>query len=89
MVSVMNDCEDCVWFNDDEPYRCNRFHREGRTCTIEAFDDGVDEGTDGEWYSYASPTFYLSCGHEAYVERPEFCPRCGAEVVENDDCWLL
>ena len=76
-------CEDSGWLDDDG------FRRERETCTIECFDDGVDEGMDGEWYSYAPPTFYLSCGHEAYVERPGFCPRCGAEVVENDDCWLL
>ena len=52
-----------------------------KTCEIECFDDGVDEGMDGEWFSYAPPTWYLSCGHEAYgSECPRFCPECGARV---------
>ena len=55
-----------------------------KTCEVECFDDGVDEGMDGEWYRYATPTWYLSCGHEAYGgECPKFCPECGAKVVDE------
>jgi hypothetical protein len=54
------------------------------TCEVEGFDDGIDEGMDGEWYSYAPPTWYLGCGHEAYgSERPCFCPSCGKRIVEE------
>ena len=53
-----------------------------KTCEVECFDDGVDEGMDGEWFTYAPPTWYLSCGHEAYgSECPKFCHECGAKVV--------
>ena len=53
------------------------------TCHVECFDDGIDEGRDGEWYSYGPPTWYLSCGHEAYgSEEPRHCPECGARVEE-------
>lgn len=51
-------------------------------CHVESFDDGVDEGMDGEWYSYQPPTWYLSCGHEVQgAERPCFCPACGWRVT--------
>jgi hypothetical protein len=57
-----------------------------RTCDVEGYDDGVDEGMDGEWYSYAPPTWYLSCGHRCEgSERPRYCPRCGKQVVEVDE----
>ena len=50
-------------------------------CEVECFDDGVDEGMDGEWYSYAPPTWYLSCGHDVQgTERPNFCVVCGKAV---------
>lgn len=51
------------------------------TCEVESFDDGVDEGMDGELFSYAPPTWYLSCGHTAQgTEMPNFCPVCGKAV---------
>ena len=51
------------------------------TCEVEGYDDGVDEGMDGEWYSYGPPTWYLSCGHETYgSERPCYCSTCGRKV---------
>ena len=54
------------------------------TCHVECFDDGVDEGLDGEWYSYAPPTWYLSCGHTAQgIEPPDSCPVCGRKVVDE------
>ena len=53
----------------------------GGECEVECFDDGVDEGTDGEWFSYATPTWYLSCGHEVKgTERPNYCVVCGKAV---------
>ena len=54
-----------------------------RTCHVESYDDGVDEGMDGDWYAYAPPTWFLSCGHQVEgAERPNFCPSCGARVVD-------
>ena len=54
-----------------------------RTCEVEGYDDGVDEGVDGEWYSYSPSTWYLSCGHETYGNtRPCYCSTCGRKVVE-------
>ena len=51
------------------------------TCEVEGYDDGVDEGMDGEWYSYGPPTWHLSCGHETYgSERPCYCCTCGRKV---------
>ena len=56
--------------------------RAERTCDIECFDDGVDEGLDGEWFSYSPPMWYLSCGHTAQgTEKPNYCQNCGAKVV--------
>ena len=53
----------------------------GGECEVECFDDGVDEGMDGEWFSYAPPTWYLSCGHEVQgTERPNYCVVCGKAV---------
>ena len=53
------------------------------TCEVEGFDDGMDEGLDGEWFAYAPPTWHLSCGHEVYgSERPRYCSVCGKRVVE-------
>ena len=47
------------------------------TCHVECFDDGVDEGLDGEPI-FSPPTWYLSCGHTTQdSERPNFCPVCG------------
>ena len=54
-----------------------------RICKIESFDNGLDEDYDGSLYSYATPTYYLSCGHEAYEYKPRYCPDCGAKVVEK------
>lgn len=52
------------------------------TCTVVDFDDGVDEGMDGEWHSYAPPTWTLSCGHVVQGDyEPSYCIHCGAEVV--------
>ena len=56
------------------------------TCEVEVYDDGIDEGMDGDWYSYAPPTWYLSCWHRCEgSERPRYCPRCGRRVVEVDE----
>ena len=56
---------------------------EQRTCEVEGYDDGIDEGMDGDWYSYAPPTWYLSCGHRCESsERPRYCPVCGRRIVE-------
>lgn len=64
------------------PCNCTNGGRTDGTCHAEGFDDGVDEGMDGEWYSYSPPTWYLSCGHEVHEsECPRFCPVCGREVV--------
>lgn len=53
------------------------------TCKVEGFDDGMDEGLDGEWFAYAPPTWHLSCGHEVYgSERPRYCSTCGRGVDE-------
>ena len=53
------------------------------TCEVEGYDDGVDEGMDGEWYSYGPPTWHLSCGHETYgSERPCYCSTCGRKVEQ-------
>ena len=50
-------------------------------CEVECFDDGVDEDMDGEWFSYAPPKWYLSCGHEVQgTERPNYCVVCGKAV---------
>lgn len=50
------------------------------TCHVECFDDGIDEGLDGEPV-FTSPTWYLSCGHTTQdSERPNFCPVCGKVV---------
>lgn len=53
------------------------------TCEVECFDDGMDEGLDGGMFSYAPPTWYLSCGHEAHGRRPSYCPVCGRKVKEG------
>ena len=54
------------------------------TCEVEGYDDGVDEGMDGEWRTYAPPTWYLSCGHEVHgSERPRYCSACGRRVVDD------
>lgn len=50
------------------------------TCHVECFDDGIDEGLDGDPI-FTPPTWYLSCGHtEQGSERPNFCPVCGKVV---------
>lgn len=49
-------------------------------CEVEFYDDGYDALCE---FEYADPKFGLSCGHEAYgASRPEYCPVCGAKVVE-------
>ena len=59
---------------------------EQRTCEVEGYDDGIDEGMDGDWYSYAPPTWYLSCGHRYEgSERPRYCSVCGKRVVREDE----
>lgn len=51
------------------------------TCEVEGFDDGMDEGMDGEWFALAPATWFLSCDHEVYgSERPHYCPVCGRKV---------
>lgn len=63
-----------------------KLHKTRGTCHVECYDDGVDEGLDGEWYSYALPTWYLSCEHEAYgVECPSFCLVCGRQIVNEEE----
>lgn len=53
----------------------------GRTCHVEAFDDGMDEALDGGITSYSPPMWYLSCSHTSEgMERPSYCPDCGARV---------
>lgn len=55
------------------------------TCHVECFDNGVDEGVDGKWFSYAPPTWYLSCGHTVEGnEAPSYCATCGKKVVDDD-----
>lgn len=52
-------------------------------CHIECFDDGIDEALDGSMV-YETPTWYLSCGHDAHEdERPNYCPTCGRRVKED------
>ncbi len=52
------------------------------TCTVEGFDDGIDEALDGSPI-YTTPTWYLSCGHTCEgAERPSFRKDCGRKVVD-------
>lgn len=54
------------------------------TCEILGYDDGYDEGLDGEMYQYADPRYFLSCEHEAYGSVvPNYCPVCGRKVVDE------
>ena len=54
------------------------------TCEILGYDDGYDEGVDGEMYQYADPRYFLSCEHEAYGSVvPNYCPVCGRKVVDE------
>ena len=54
------------------------------TCEILGYDDGYDEGLDGEMYQYADPRYFLSCEHEAYGSvAPNYCPVCGRKVVDE------
>lgn len=54
------------------------------TCEILGYDDGYDEGVDGEMYQYADPRYFLSCEHEAYGSVvPKYCPECGRKVVDE------
>lgn len=53
-------------------------------CEILGYDDGYDEGVDGEMYQYADPRYFLSCEHEAYGSiTPNYCPVCGRKVVDE------
>lgn len=55
------------------------------TCHAEGYDDGIDDGLDGEPFAYAPSTWFLSCGHEVYdSERPSYCAVCGRKVVVDD-----
>lgn len=73
---------DRVVLNDENgEHEPMTFYPNGGECEVECFDDGVDEGMDGEWFSYALPTWYLSCGHEVKgTERPNYCVVCGKKV---------
>ena len=73
---------DKVVLNDENgEHEPMTFLLDGGECEVECFDDGVDEGMDGEWFSYAPPTWYLSCGHEVRgIERPNYCVVCGKWV---------
>ena len=54
------------------------------TCEILGYDDGYDEGVDGEMYQYADARHFLSCGHESYGSVvPNYCPVCGRKVVDE------
>lgn len=54
------------------------------TCEILGYDDGYDEGVDGEMYQYADARHFLSCGHEVYGSiTPKYCPECGRKVVDE------
>ena len=53
------------------------------TCEVIGFDDGYDEGLDGEWFALAPATWFLSCDHEAHGRRPSYCPVCGRKVKED------
>lgn len=54
------------------------------TCEILGYDDGYDEGVDGEMYQYVDPRYFLSCEHEAYGSVvPKYCPECGRKVVDE------
>lgn len=53
------------------------------TCEILGYDDGYDEGVDGEMYQYVDPRYFLSCEHESYGSVvPNYCPVCGRKVVD-------
>ena len=59
-----------------------------KTCHIEGYDDGIDENCDGDLYSYGPPTWFLSCGHQGEgIDAPDFCPVCGAAVVDSETNW--
>ena len=59
-----------------------------KTCHIEGYDDGIDENYDGDLYSYGPPTWFLSCGHQGEgIDAPDFCPVCGAAVVDSETNW--
>lgn len=42
-------------------------------------DFGGEEGTNGEGYDFACS----ACGYVCDLAEPEFCPNCGARVVES------
>jgi rubrerythrin len=51
---------------------------------VEGYDDGVEEGINGEWY-YTGARWFLSCKHECEgTERPNYCPVCGRKVVDDE-----
>lgn len=51
---------------------------------VEGYDNGEDEGIDGEWF-YTGARWYLSCKHECEgTERPNYCPVCGRKVVDDE-----
>lgn len=41
-------------------------------------DIGGEEGTNGEHHDF----FCISCGYAADLTEPNYCPNCGAEVIE-------
>lgn len=81
-----------IWTNDHDevvavyyltPEQAVDAMLERGTCEILGYDDGYDEGLDGEMYQYADPRYFLSCEHEAYGSvAPNYCPMCGRKVVD-------
>lgn len=84
IIGELRPWPDAVWVIRGDTDEARRYVPE-QTCHVEAYDDGIDEGHDGEWFCYAPPTWYLSCGHRAEgAERPNFCPSCGARVEVDE-----
>lgn len=82
-----------IWTNDHDkvvavyyltPEQAVKAVLERGTCEILGYDDGYDEGLDGEMYQYDDPKYFLSCEHEAYGSvAPNYCPVCGRKVVDE------
>lgn len=52
------------------------FYARERTCR----DFGGEEGTNGEGYDFACS----ACGFCCDLPEPNYCPECGAKVVNDD-----